>query len=355
MHRHNDLDFIKAVGIFLVVLVHTVMPLFMQGGSHWVAVDIWGSLARSGVPLFFMVSGALLFPREHSVSGIFRRVWKLLVPLVFWSVVYLIWRTSQGDGVRGWVKTIIREPVAGHLWFLYTMIGAYLVLPILSQFFRTASNRVIVYILCVWVLGATFIPTTSHSMNVNYFGIEMNYIALFPGYMLLGAWLNGYYNEGKRNIIGYGWLALVVGWVLTAVLAWQHTERSKAPNEFFFSYFTTNVVILSIGVFVVLKSVASLPFFQREVSKRVVFEVSRTSFGIYLSHVLVLFIFGRIGFGLTPDAAPWLVPYVLLVMLVSFAIVKAIQSVPYLRAVSPGDVPSEHRPKRAFNGKHQTL
>jgi len=52
--------------------------------------NIYGSIARISVPLFFMMSGYLLLPRTESLRSFYtKRMPKVVLPFIFWSVIYL--------------------------------------------------------------------------------------------------------------------------------------------------------------------------------------------------------------------------------------------------------------------------
>ena len=67
-------DLIRAVAIFLVVMIHVSGQLTNPWGeiptAQWIIADIYGGIARIAVPLFFMISGYLLLPRSEN-SGRF--------------------------------------------------------------------------------------------------------------------------------------------------------------------------------------------------------------------------------------------------------------------------------------------
>ena len=124
LSRRSDLDLIRVFAIVLVISIHVSGVGFSNfQSSEWAAVNFYESFSRFAVPLFFMVTGALLVPRTNSIESIIRRVWKVTAPLFVWSLAYIIFFrvTNVRSASAPW--EIFSNPVVYHFWFLYTLIG----------------------------------------------------------------------------------------------------------------------------------------------------------------------------------------------------------------------------------------
>lgn len=94
------LDLARAIAIIAVVLVHAVAPAVngtwvAEGGATWWIANVTDSAGRWCVPVFVMVSGALLLdPRRVERPREFyrRRLARIGVPLVVWTLVHLAYR-----------------------------------------------------------------------------------------------------------------------------------------------------------------------------------------------------------------------------------------------------------------------
>ena len=83
-------------------------------------------LARISVPCFFMITGALLLGRQESLHKHAKRIFRFLIVLLVWSVIYMIWNAVyMKDPYQ--IKDLLYKPVEQHLWYLYAMIPIYLV------------------------------------------------------------------------------------------------------------------------------------------------------------------------------------------------------------------------------------
>ena len=89
-------DVIRALVMFGVVLAHVSADVITEWGrfpaSWWWAANIYDSFARGCVPVFVMVSGALLLPKDESYRSFFvKRFKRILIPFVVWTALYLLW------------------------------------------------------------------------------------------------------------------------------------------------------------------------------------------------------------------------------------------------------------------------
>lgn len=96
----------KIVAMFAVVIVHVAATFVLNspiGSSNWWVGNLYESAARWSVPVFVMLSGALLLhPNKQESLSVFykKRLSRILVPLIFWSLFYLLWASLKGGGKR---------------------------------------------------------------------------------------------------------------------------------------------------------------------------------------------------------------------------------------------------------------
>ena len=167
--HHAWIDLIRIVAVFQVILVHLSYVIFFKEdllSSNWIAANFYDSFSRMGVPLFFMVSGYLLLGKIEPISDFFRkRFLKVGVPTLFWSVFYLFWSVEAYSSGKmsplvitlSMLKTMYLGDVEIHLWFLYILVGIYLVVPILRVFISAASRRDLTYFVVLWFVATSLL------------------------------------------------------------------------------------------------------------------------------------------------------------------------------------------------------
>jgi len=334
--RDVSLDFIRFIAILMVICIHISakgFPLLDQ--RHWWAVNIYESLSRIAVPLFFMVTGALLLHRESSASSIVKRSWRIVVPLVCWSALYLLWFKYTGTNFDEWIPRILRAPVVAHLWYLYTLLGAYLFLPVMSGFFQANSLKTLLFVMGVWFIGATIVPTVFFITQKEYVGINWGFLSLYAGYIVLGAIVYRKLELRKSYLVPAAlvWLGSVIA---VAVFTWLRSVRIFQANENFYAYTSPFVAIGAVAAFIALREICQSKRFDQQRANKILTPLSRVNFGIYLVHVMVIFALDIQGFDYQ-FIKPWFAIPILTgaVFVISAAIVAVLQRVPLVRAIVP--------------------
>ena len=316
------LDVVRFIAMFTVVCCHCTDPFNFYPGTApnigeiklWGA--IYGSVLRPCVPLFVMITGALLLPVRGDASTFYKkRIPRVFYPFLIWSVLYNLfpWIT----GLLGLNPQIILDffPYAGeevmqqsfsvsleyilmipfnfsilavHMWYIYLLIGLYLYLPVFSAWVEKASERAKLMFLLAW--GVTLLLPYYYQFVSNYlwgtcswnsFGMLYAF-AGFNGYLLLGHYLkNLEWSLKKTMAIGIPMFA--AGYAVT-FLGFRHItalpEYTDEMLELFFTYCSLNVVMMTIPVFMLAKKVKV----NSERMKKALANLTVCGFGIYMIH-----------------------------------------------------------------------
>lgn len=338
-------DFIRVIAIFLVVVIHVTAGLLYGWGkiplSNWMTGNIYDSAARISVPLLFMISGSLLLAKDEPLKDfLLKRAGKLLIPFIFWSLVYLFWRCQVNDGVctpRVVLRLFLLDGTYYHLWFLYALIGLYLVTPLLRLIAASNAKSILWYLIALWVF---FQPVTAVLDKVwdLQIGISAPMATGFVGFFVLGHLLGEIPPSSRQAALAF------VIWLLSTAATAAGTYFMSATAgefaEFFYDYLSLNVILASASSFLLLKSLSSQEFMGRPAVSRLVRTAARGSFGIYLIHVLVLDIVGGhiplIHFNVEMGNPVWSIPLVSVIAFVtSFCAVYVMQKISILNRVVP--------------------
>lgn len=299
------LDYLRVVACFMVILVHSCEFFFIDGdaiGIRCVSDGFWVSIIdsafRSSVPLFVMASSYLLLPLKGSADVFFkRRFMRVLIPFAVWSLLYAVLPWSWGelsafDVQRNLLQLLTNfNGASGHLWFIYMLIGLYLFMPVLSPWLKGVSKRGEQLFLLVW-----FVTTFWHYMKLwvsdvygecywNEFHI-LWYFSGFIGYLVLAHYIRTYIHWSLRKSLCVGGTLFLIGYLFTAIIYYQRTFTATQLYELELSwrFCSFNVACMTLGLFVILKKVN----YSKEWLYRVIREVSRLSYGIYLMHIFLL-------------------------------------------------------------------
>ncbi len=326
-------DFMRFLGAFLVVLAHIEN---WGAGPTW-AKDFYYTISRVGVPLFFLISGYLLLSRQEGLQTFFKkRAARIIIPFLVWSIIYDVQNSdafANGVTLEGILKMfirILRGPRETHLWFFYSLIGLYLLTPILRVFVARARSSEIFYYIALWFITMPLLFIVEAFTPLKN-GFEIYYTGGYVGYFLLGHLLGGL--ETKPPLL---WP--VLGLFITSFIftfAVFHYNLFPQENELVFrSYPSLNIILMSIGAFVLIKAAGEkipLPFVWLSE------EASKVSFGVYLIHPIIFtwmaLGWNALGLETNDGNSIFVIPLAALVnFALSWMIVFVISKIPFLRA-----------------------
>jgi len=343
-------DILRCLAIFAVVLMHSAMPLLGRVEDH---ESLWAGLTYSSlsifcVPVLLMISGALILgdSRPMDTATFYkRRLSKILIPLLIWSVIYYgVNCLMEGTTVNvvSFVKRLLAGMWAGPLWFLYMIAGVYLMVPFLKPAFADPRSR------RTWAFVAVIFGLQALNFLVKFlWNQELNRFltgAVFPYYF--GYFVLGYALNASTVRVPGGRLALVAGVLLPAAcMAFgeyqAHFSESLVPNQFF-NYQGPLTTVMSVAVFLLFKGKAG------DLGKPwsgLLHTVSGLTYGVFLSHILVLMLLsGSIplvfaaGRGLDFDTlGPWVGPLLTAgaVFILSGLLTYVLQRLPLLKHAIP--------------------
>lgn len=193
--RDYKLDLIRAIACLMVVLMHSPNPMSGLGSMECVGISL---LTVPCIGLFFMVSGSLLLPVRMSYFDFLkRRLGKVLMPTLLFTLFYIAIAMCYGElSISSLVPALCSIPFSaqGHgvLWFMYTLIGMYLVAPIITPFLERATKRELQFVLLLWIITTCW-PLLSLFLKENTGNTSMLHLfSGYTGYFVLGYYLKIY-------------------------------------------------------------------------------------------------------------------------------------------------------------------
>ena len=363
--REIWIDWMRVVACFLVILTHSCEPFYLGGEGSLIltkADALWVSvlnvIPRACVALFVVASSYLQFPLHYPTGEFFRRrAVRILIPFAIWSVVYaLVW----GEPVQNFKDLLLNfNYAAGHMWFVYMLVGVYLVMPLLSPWAEKVGKKELLVYLGIWLFttiipfirqwaggpapvmyGPSGIPNPAKyplwgEASWNTYGV-FYYLSGFIGYLLLGLYF--------RKFVGKLSWGKTLAWAVPLFLAGFAVCNVG---------FLTRVWADSKGVFpiegpvglaalwegpwlndtfgVALMAIAWILLFRKierggKFYERILLPVSKASYGVYLCHLLLLSVISgwiRSSLGLGADGVLgeiWTTPVqIFAIALLSFA------------------------------------
>ena len=363
------IDYLRVAACFLVMFTHCCEPFYLGGegtliltasDAKWIAV--LNSIPRVCVPLFVVASSYLLFPLNCSTGTFFRkRASRILVPFIVWTIVYAIVFGEPAQNFRNLLLNFNYS--AGHLWFIYMLLGLYLIMPLLSLWAKNVGKRELKVYIAIW-LFTTLIPLLRQWLgglppviygpsgmpnmakyplwgecSWNPYG-TFYYISGFIGYMLLGLYFRKFVGDlSWKKTLMIAIPSFMMGLTITS-LGFLHNVNETAGGEFpvggtvgvgalwevAWLNDTIGVALMTIAWLLVFKKIRTGGKFY----EKALLPVSKASYGMYLCHMFLLIIIsGKIrealGVGVDGVLGIWTTPVeILFSAVISFTVVAVI-------------------------------
>jgi len=309
------IDYIRVVACFMVMLVHAsenfygadssalagAMSMLPNEASRFWVAFYDGFLSRTCVPLFMIVSAYLLVPlREgQTMCGFYRRRFTRILPPMFafmfiYSLLPLAWGAIDWEQSLADLKRIpFNFPsMAGHLWFMYPLIGLYLIIPVISPWLEKASPKEEKTFLALFILS-TFIPWLHRFVCEELWGecfwngfTALWYVSGYLGYLVLAHYIRVHLKWSRSRKLWIGGACFMIGSAFTLWSFWyKGVPGVTLPTpelEWAWEFCTPNVLLATFGIFLVFSCI------RQQKAPAVLTSLSKLSFGMYLVHLLFL-------------------------------------------------------------------
>jgi surface polysaccharide O-acyltransferase-like enzyme len=335
-NRTFNVDLIRTIAMIGVIMLHAagqwiitskeIHQLTPLGITRWAIVDIYQTFGVIAVPLFLMLTGALLLQpekRKESLSVFFKKRWvRIGLPFFFWATVYFVWDfvvqkipfsfVVIGQGMLNGAYT--------QFWYIYVLVGLYLVTPLLRALLANADRTLTKYFIILWVLGVAIMPffglLSPFNLNSNVF-----VIGGFVGYFVLGTYLTGV--KMRRSML---WIFMILGIALTAIGTYVLATVNAGTGMYFFQeYISPTVILASVMMFLLLFTIQPTTSVQKESvppkRNKLLKVISENTLAIFFIHVIVLESFqnGYFGFAINRFTIDPIIEVPLITAIVLFA------------------------------------
>lgn len=330
----NDLRILAALAIIFVHVAQASLNLPDDINSFaWWTGNLYLSFSLWGVPVFVMISGALLLSpqREYPTLSSFymKRINRLLVPILFWTIFYISWsylRSVVNDrefDVEQMLSNLLSGRPYPHMWYLYMALGLYVFTPYLRKIVRHSTEFELFLLAAI----AMFISMVSLATGTFPHRATV-FLQLFPLY--LGYFFAGHliFSSNIKIKTRYLLALFILFALLTA--AGHYLETAFYGSYYFYRNFSITIVPMSIVLMFVIKNIhPKIPINQDIRNNLAVF-----SLGAYLIHPAVFDVVKTLDyFGLNPQTYTlFMIPFIVFcVTLCSLLLAYAFSKFPLLQ------------------------
>lgn len=341
--RYFGIDLIRVVACFLVMQTHAGEIYYIEDNGDLIRNEkniwpgIFNSLARVCVPLFVMISGYLLLPMKTDYSTFLKkRFTRVSFPFIAFCIFYDIYYYIRGviD-----VKTmLINIPKIfinygselGHLWFMYMIMGVYLLIPIFSPWIKSAKKEHFYFYFVIWLISSfscyihLAFPQIWGEVYWNNNTVVQGFIGDF-GYAVLGAFIKLHLKEKNLYILGIILYLIGSGFTMFGFLYKREEATTCEEIEVTWKFDSINVVIATFGVFLLLRKVEC----KNEKVVKIFNDIALKSYGMYLIHIFFLQFFKYV-FDAPNQFPLWCIFVIaILTFITSYLVIKALSYIPY--------------------------
>ncbi len=330
--RKTSLDTIRIIAILSVILVHIVADFVVNFDTNTLEFtigNILDSISRIAIPLFLMLSGALLLDESKEVdlkTIVTKNIKKILLLLVFWSLFYssvynIALPVLSGREVN--IKTFLSSVILGHyhLWYLYMIIGIYLITPFLRLIAKKENKNLILMYIALSLLVQFTIPLIEAfdlPILKEFIGkFKMEFFFGYTSYYLTGYYLVHIGIKRKKLIYPLSIVSIL------AVILYVQLTKDYVNG---YSNFNILIYLYSIGVFMALSEIKNIS----EKSAKTILNLSKLTFGVYIIHPLIMSVLN----GVIPAISSpilYILAHFLTTAIFSFLICFVISKIPVIK------------------------
>lgn len=286
MQRNFHLDQMRVIACIMVIAIH-VCNIYNRAfpdlpHTDYIIAALINAASRVSVPIFFMISGALMAGRTPDLEKSLKRFFKFLAITVFWCVFYWVWGRVYLQKSYDF-HDLLTVPTSKHLWYLYALLAIYLALPLIQTLIRNLSDRMLNYLLILFGISVF------GGYLLDFISVPIQYpIALIAENQYLGFFILGYVLYHREIPIRTGICAAlftVSVLLVTAGTCWKSFTHN-AHKDVYFQYRNPLLVLAAACVFLILLRLPKngVP----RVWEKFVHHVADNSFGIYIFHAVFL-------------------------------------------------------------------
>lgn len=273
--RNIAYDIMRMIAILLVAVQHAWSMLGLDTPECGMVCYAYRAIVDAGVPLFVLISGALLL-NETPISFVafFRkRFTRVLIPFLIWGlVVYVVscfshqYETvhSVKDALLCFIPYLLQNRINDFHWFIHMILVLYLLTPILQRALYDQPVSIWLYLIGLWLAIMILSKIYPDLYILKYSSSIIPYLGL---YILGGYWAR--HNVRHQHI--YGFVAVVVLYVANVLshTAWPFLTQLTA-----------------FALFMVFSSCSNIN--PTNGMSRLCIAISRYSYLIYLIHIPII-------------------------------------------------------------------
>lgn len=344
-------DALRAFAIISVIVFHVanscgdlVVSQYALSNFNWFLTDIGKTCFRCGVDVFLMLSGALSLGRNWEIKPFLKkRIPRIAAPFALWGFVLSLLLVVIAYMYPNFIHIIDTFDIGSYLkfladsylattygfttyWFFWMILGTYLIMPIFNKWLLHSDLKEAEYFLFFWLITCIFDFTLGTK-----FPIKLSYFSGPIGMVVLGYYLR----HTERKVFNNIWISILLTIAGAALLVYTSYLFSTTHEFYVFERYSIFMVIEVTGIFTLFKNLSNLNLNvlpQNGILRKGIFSIAQCSYGIYLTHRVVI----NLLFDLYYKVLPYKVLFLALIivgLVIPWFVLVVLNKVPYLNEV----------------------
>lgn len=335
-------EVMRIIACIFVIMNHTayVFERYVEMGNiMWMSSNFLFFMSKTAVPIFIMITGSLILKKEEGYESIFRnRLLKLLITIIIWTIIYecvLLNKIVNIEEIMNALKNALKSPIYLHFWYLYMLIGLYIMTPFIKKMIKQFEDKDYIIFLSIWFIVTSLIPflNTMYPVEIPKY---MD-LSIFSGY--IGIYILGYYLDNKKidnNKFKIATIIFFISIILSVIITWDYSRKTGYTWNLLDNVIMAPIVMSSAALFIIIKYLCSKYSVHIQKINKVIIDISSSTFGIYIVHMIVIskiYTTPLKGLLLINNRNPLIGSLILdlIVFLISYLIVKVLKLIPILK------------------------
>ena len=339
------IEILRCIAIFLVIFNHTGLNGFQLYArtSNEILYIIYLALAiicKIAVPIFFMISGALLLKKEESIKEIYKkRVLRIVVVIIIASFFQYIWEIKENFtefSIKEFFVTIYSKNIVSSYWFLYAYLGFLITLPFLRSLVKNMKKEYYYYLFALYIFYILVVPIVREITDIDLYSqvklgiFTTNIIAPIAGYFCENILRKEKINK-KVIIIG----TIIVITIIAVAEILTRLEIKDTGNKRAQTYLSYGTILIAIYVYMLIKLIFENKKLPKLLEKAILI-IGSCSFGVYLIERNIReLIFEKMILTLSPmiKNMPACIITILTIILIGTIITMILKKIPYVKKI----------------------
>lgn len=281
--RYIWLDILKIIACFCVIINHAGGYIFEYWGHNKCTVLFYSfffSICKIGVPIFLMATGYLLIKKDYKYKDACKSIIRILIPLLALSfLTYYI----EGANLKKFIFDFLESPIIIPYWYLYMMIGVYLLMPLISKMIKKFEIYDYKYLIIVCLIIPGFIPIIEKILNITiskYFTLGL--LSTTISYIIAGIYLGKIsLNKRNKNIAIISIIISIIAYIISLYVPFIINKKFSITFD---SWNNIITILPSLSLFYLIRY-----YFEDKNENKIIPKISKLTFGIYLFHYILIY------------------------------------------------------------------